>query len=121
MGISANIFPLSADIHGGEVEGYVIGSDVSVIVVDYREAGQGPNLHSHPYPETFVVLEGTAVFQVGDETVTAGADRVLVAPAGVPHRFENAGPGRLRQVDIHSADRLRTDWLETVSTQGSDS
>ncbi len=97
----------------GEVQGVEAGSDVSVIVVDYAEVGQGPSLHSHPYPETFVVLEGNAVFEVDGERIKAGPGAVLVAPAGVPHRFENAGPGRLLQVDIHSADRFQTDWLES--------
>jgi mannose-6-phosphate isomerase-like protein (cupin superfamily) len=34
-----------------------------------------------------------------------------VAPAGVPHRFVNSGPGRLVQVDIHENDHFVTEWL----------
>ena len=106
------VFAPSARRRAGEIEGYTIGSDISVIVVEYNVAGMGPKLHTHPYAETFVVLEGTARFEVGGERIDAVAGMVLVAPPGVPHRFENAGPGRLLQVDIHSGDRFVTEWLE---------
>jgi mannose-6-phosphate isomerase-like protein (cupin superfamily) len=36
---------------------------------------------------------------------------VVVAPAGVAHRFINSGDGRLRQVDIHESPRFDTEWL----------
>lgn len=106
------VFAPTAHRRAGEIEGQAIGSDVSVIVVEYTTAGMGPKLHTHPYAETFVVLEGSAVFEVGGERIDALAGMVLVAPADVPHRFENAGPGRLLQVDIHSSDRFITEWLE---------
>jgi quercetin dioxygenase-like cupin family protein len=31
--------------------------------------GKGPGLHVHPYPEVFLVQEGTATFRVGGEEV----------------------------------------------------
>jgi mannose-6-phosphate isomerase-like protein (cupin superfamily) len=40
------------------------------------------------------------------------AGEIVVAPAGVPHRFVNSGAGRLRQVDIHVHPRFETEWLE---------
>jgi mannose-6-phosphate isomerase-like protein (cupin superfamily) len=106
------VFAPSARRRAGEVEGQAIGSDVSVVVVEYTTAGMGPKLHTHPYTETFVVLEGTARFEVDGERIEAVAGMILVAPAGSPHRFENLGPGRLLQVDIHSSDRFITDWLD---------
>jgi mannose-6-phosphate isomerase-like protein (cupin superfamily) len=113
MTTPATMFEQHAATRGGEIQGHTIGSDVSVIVVEYTAAGMGPQLHTHPYAETFVVLEGRATFEVGGTRIDAVAGMVLVAPAGVPHRFENAGPGRLLQVDIHSSDRFVTEWLDT--------
>jgi mannose-6-phosphate isomerase-like protein (cupin superfamily) len=112
MSEPATIFAPTARRKAGEIEGYTFGSDVSVITVEYTVPEMGPRLHTHPYAETFVVLEGHAIFEVGGERIDAVAGMVLVAPPGVPHRFENAGPGRLLQVDIHSSDRFVTDWLE---------
>jgi mannose-6-phosphate isomerase-like protein (cupin superfamily) len=54
-----------------------------------------------------VTLEGEATFTVGDDTIEVGAGQIVVAPAGMPHKFVNSGPGPLRQVDIHPSGRIR--------------
>jgi mannose-6-phosphate isomerase-like protein (cupin superfamily) len=74
--------------------------------------GSGPKLHRHPYEEVFVVQESTATFTAGDEEIEAKGGQVVVAPAGVAHKFVNSGAGRLRQVDIHASERFVTEWLE---------
>jgi len=40
-------------------EGATYGTDISFFAVD-NEPGQGPGLHVHPYPETWVVHSGRA-------------------------------------------------------------
>jgi len=94
-----------------EFEGFSFGSGVSFIMVD-SQPGSGPALHRHPYSETFLVIEGNVLFQVGDEEVRASGGSVVVVPRNVPHRFVNIGPGRLFQVDIHSSERFVTEWLD---------
>jgi mannose-6-phosphate isomerase-like protein (cupin superfamily) len=64
-------------------------------------------LHKHPYEEIFVTLEGEATFTVGDATIEVSAGQIVVAPAGVPHKFVNSGSGPLRQVDIHPSGRIQ--------------
>ena len=95
---------------GFEAQGQEIGAGISVIAVD-SQPGDGPALHRHAYTEVFVVLEGQATFTFGDEERVVAAGGVAVAPAGVPHRFVNSGPGRLVQVDIHENDHFVTEWL----------
>ncbi|MDQ3794023.1 MAG: cupin domain-containing protein [Actinomycetota bacterium] len=88
-------------------EGYHYGGvDVSFFLVD-SPPGSGAGLHKHPYEEVFVMLEGEATFTVGDATIEASAGQVVVAPAGVPHKFVNSGTGPLRQVDIHPSGRIQ--------------
>ena len=88
-------------------EGYHHGDvDVSFFLVDSPPGG-GAVLHTHPYEEVFVTLEGEATFTVGDATIEVGAGQIVVAPAGVPHKFVNSGSGPLRQVDIHPSGRIR--------------
>ena len=111
MTVPATIFQHTASRRAGEIEGRAFGSDVSVIVVDHQAIGEGPSLHSHPYQETFVVLEGTALFEIDGEHITVQEGEVVAVPAGSAHRFENSGPGRLLQVDIHSSDSFSTEWL----------
>lgn len=87
------------------------GVDISFFLVDV-DPGDGPALHAHPYPEVFVVQDGEATFTVGDERHQVGAGHVVVAPAGVPHRFVNAGTSSLRTVNIHPVSRMVTEWIE---------
>jgi hypothetical protein len=55
---------------------------------------------------------GRATFTVGEETIDVTGGQIVVAPAGVPHKFINPGTGPLRQIDIHANDRFVTVWLE---------
>jgi mannose-6-phosphate isomerase-like protein (cupin superfamily) len=81
------------------------GVDVSFFATDHAPGG-GPGLHKHPYAEVFVVQEGEATFTVNEERVHVAAGNVVVVPADTPHRFENTGDGRLRQVAIHVSGEL---------------
>jgi mannose-6-phosphate isomerase-like protein (cupin superfamily) len=88
-------------------EGYRYGDvGVSFFLVDSPPGG-GAVLHTHPYEEVFVTLEGNATFTVGDDTIEVGAGQIVVAPAGVPHKFVNSGSGPLKQVDIHPSGRIQ--------------
>jgi mannose-6-phosphate isomerase-like protein (cupin superfamily) len=95
-----------------ELEGYLHGDVPASLIFFDGEPGSGPRLHRHPYAEIFVVQEGQATFVVGDAVIEAGGGQILVAPAGVPHKFTNTGSGRLRQLDIHLSGRFETEWLE---------
>ena len=93
--------------NGNKFEGYRYGDvNVSFFLVD-TPPGTGPVLHTHPYEEIFVVQEGEATYTVGDAKIEVSAGQIVVAPAGVPHRFVNSGSGPLRQVDIHPSERIR--------------
>jgi mannose-6-phosphate isomerase-like protein (cupin superfamily) len=53
--------------------------------------------HIHPkQEERFEVLSGTLGLKVGDEEIVAGPGDTLTIPAGVPHRFWNAGGDEAR-------------------------
>ena len=93
--------------NGTRFEGYRYGDvNVSFFLVD-TPPDSGPVLHTHPYEEIFVVQEGEATYTIGDAKIEVSAGQIVVAPAGVPHRFVNSGTGPLRQVDIHPSERIR--------------
>ena len=103
--VDKNELPYGTIAH--KFEGHRYGDvNVSFFLVDSPPGG-GPVLHSHPYEEIFVTLEGNATFTVGDDTIEVSAGQIVVAPAGVPHKFVNSGSGPLRQVDIHPSGRIR--------------
>jgi mannose-6-phosphate isomerase-like protein (cupin superfamily) len=108
--IISEALPYRGNSH--ELEGYLhAGAGVSVIFFA-GPPGSGPHPHRHPYAEVFIVQEGRATFTVGEETIDVTGGQIVVAPAGVPHKFVNSGPGPLRQIDIHANDRFVTVWLE---------
>ena len=72
--------------------------------------GRGPALHTHPYEELLIVLEGRARL-IGGQEREVGAGDVVIIPAGEPHGFVNVGEGPLRQVDIHVSPDFATEWL----------
>lgn len=88
-------------------EGYRFGDVNASFFLVESPPGAGAVLHTHPYEEIFVTLEGEATFTVGDATIEVSAGQIVVAPAGVPHKFVNSGSGPLRQVDIHPSGRIQ--------------
>lgn len=93
------------------IEGVEHGATISLIL-DRSNPGQGPRLHRHPYDETWLVIDGTVIFQAGNETRTAGPGDVVIVPANTSHRFTNEGPGRSRLVCIHANPTVIGEWLE---------
>jgi mannose-6-phosphate isomerase-like protein (cupin superfamily) len=91
-------------------EGHKHDANVSFFV-NHPAPGSGPRLHRHPYEEVFIVQAGEATFTVGEQTIDAGAGDILVAPAGVPHKFVVRSEG-YRSVNIHPVARMETEWLE---------
>ena len=96
----------------GSWEGGDVGGSVCPASSSTRRPGEGPDPHTHPYPETFIVLEGSGRFRYGDGFVEADAGEIVVVPPNTAHGFKGLGPGRLRMVTIHTAPAMETTWLE---------
>lgn len=102
----------------GRFEGSTLGTDVTVLFFESEKIGSGPPLHTHPYDEVFIVRQGRARFTLCDEKVDADAGMILLAPKGMPHKFENLGPGRLETTDIHlSAKFIQTEVTDPDGTE----
>ncbi len=104
-----------------EFEGRQFGSGVALIFVNTDEPGVGPDLHQHPYSETFLIRSGRALFTVGGEQMIGVAGQIIVVPAFTPHKFEVIGPEHVDMIDIHANDTFITEWLEGLraNPQGS--
>ena len=74
-------------------------ASVSFFLV-HNQPGQGPQLHQHPYDETFIILEGRVLVRVGDETVEGGPGDIVIGPPDTPHGFTNLGP-EMRPAGVH--------------------
>lgn len=98
---------------GGTVkfEGEPYGSGISFFLV-YNEPGAGPDLHKHPYSETWIVRAGAARFTADGQDLEAGPGDIVVVGVETPHKFKNIGDRRLDMVCIHSAPRMVQEDLE---------
>ena len=92
-------------------EGEAYGSGVSCFLVNYVP-GDGPDLHKHPYSETWIVRAGKGRLTVDGEDIEAGPGDIVVAGPETPHKFKNIGAGRLEVICIHASPRIIQEWLE---------
>lgn len=98
---------------GGTItfEGEPHGSGVSFFLVN-GEFGAGPDLHRHPYSETWIVRGGRGRFTADGDEVEAGPGDILVVGPETPHKFKSVGPGRLDVICIHASPRMIQEDLE---------
>jgi mannose-6-phosphate isomerase-like protein (cupin superfamily) len=98
---------------GGTItfEGEPYGSGVSFFLVN-NEPGNGPDLHKHPYSETWIVRSGRGLFTADGAEIEAGPGDILVVGPETPHKFKNVGTDRLEVVCIHASPRMIQEALE---------
>lgn len=86
-------------------------TDVAFIILD-TASGQGPRLHTHPYKEVFIVLEGAAMFTVDKKETLVTGGNIVIVPSDTPHKFISIGKTKLKQIGIHLNKKNITNWLE---------
>jgi mannose-6-phosphate isomerase-like protein (cupin superfamily) len=88
----------TVDVFGVQVDILLTGEQTDGVYSTYRASmepgfGSPPHVH-HADDESFVVVEGTFEFLLGDHTVTLGEGATVFLPRHVPHCFRNVGPSR---------------------------
>lgn len=83
---------------------------ISIFIVRTPPGG-GVELHTHPYPETFVLLEGSGRWTAGDDVIDLEPDHILAVPEDTPHGFRNTGAQSLLVVSVHEAGMLDQTFL----------
>jgi mannose-6-phosphate isomerase-like protein (cupin superfamily) len=86
------------------------GVGVSMFIVR-TPPGSAVELHTHPYPETFLLLEGHGRWMAGDEIVELRPNQMLVVPPETAHGFRNVGEQPLLVVSVHEAKAVQQTWL----------
>ena len=86
------------------------GIDISMFIVRTPPGGS-VELHTHPYSETFVLLDGSGRWTAGETVVELEPDHVLVVPALTPHGFRNIGEKPLLVVSVHESGVLDQTFL----------
>jgi mannose-6-phosphate isomerase-like protein (cupin superfamily) len=93
------------------LEGKDFSSSVSIYFVK-NLPGEGPNLHRHPYGETWILQSGKALFTADGEEIEGGPGDVIAISPGTPHKFKNTGDERLDIICIHASPTFIQEELE---------
>lgn len=100
---TASSYPeaLQSSVHwkiliGGETPS-IPSQDVLMGILDLEPGGYYP-LHSHPSPEIYFILSGTAEWTVGSETFVATPGTAIHHAPDVPHRMVNHGTEPLKTI-----------------------
>ena len=75
------------------------GGHTTIVEMTYPPDADTPLHVHHREDEAFWMLEGSARFQVGDETIEASAGDYLFGPRHIPHKF-TVGPDGCRMLFI---------------------
>jgi quercetin dioxygenase-like cupin family protein len=67
------------------------------------DPGAALDFHYHDCPESVLVLEGRARFELEDGSHPMEAGDATFVPAGVPHRFVNTGDDRMRLFFVYGS------------------
>ena len=86
------------------------GIDISMFIVR-TPPGRAVELHTHPYSETFLLLEGHGRWTAGEDVVELEPEEMLVVPAQTPHGFRNIGDVPLLVVSVHESGVLEQTFL----------
>ena len=86
------------------------GVGVSMFIVRTPPGGF-VELHVHPYPETFLLLEGHGRWTAGDDVVELEPNQMIVVPPETPHGFRNVGEEPLLVVSVHEAPEVEQTFL----------
>ncbi len=60
------------------------------------ESGQALKLHITPVDAFFYILEGQGTVEIGGESQVVNAGKLIVSPAGIPHRLFNSSADTFR-------------------------
>jgi len=86
-------------------QGEHVGSGVSMFIVRTPPGGF-VELHTHPYPETFLLLQGRGRWTAGEEARELHPEQMLVVPPETLHGFRNIGEEPLLVVSVHEAPAI---------------
>ena len=75
------------------------GGQMTILEITERPNGKGPLHVHHTEDEGFWILEGSATFEVGDQTIEARAGDYVFGPRDIPHRY-STGPDGCRMLFI---------------------
>jgi quercetin dioxygenase-like cupin family protein len=112
-------YPPALDIVGEHVTVLASGEATEGYEVFLQRGpeGSGPPPHSHPWDESFFVINGQIEFGIGAESTTASPGTLVHLPAGTVHwfRFGRGGAEMISMTSRLGASTMFTDMAREVA------
>jgi mannose-6-phosphate isomerase-like protein (cupin superfamily) len=97
------------DIPGESARGGVyrrgFGTDQVLLVMHDLDPDMDLSPHRHEFDQIAVIVEGEAIYHVGDRDNVVGPGSVLLIPAGVEHYIEPTGSTPVKNLDVFAPCR----------------
>ena len=97
------------DIPGETARGGVhrrgFGTDKVLLVMHDLAPDMDLSPHSHEFDQIAVIVEGEAIYHVGDRDNRVGPGSVLLIPAGVEHYIEPTSSTPVKNLDVFAPCR----------------
>jgi quercetin dioxygenase-like cupin family protein len=77
-------------------------------------------LHVHSFEESFYLLEGSVILQIGDRACTLGPGHFGLIPTGAKHAWRNASGGRVRWLEMQAPQPRPIDYGRDTFFVGGD-
>ena len=105
-------------VHGGWLSFLAVGGQTNgayALIETANEPSTGVCLHVHEREdETWFILEGEYVFQVGSQTISAHAGDYLFGPRSVPHSYANRSASVARALIMVTPAGFEGFWRESA-------
>jgi quercetin dioxygenase-like cupin family protein len=105
-------------VRGGWISFLAVGEQTGgayAVIETANDPSTGVRLHVHEREdETWFVIEGEYVFQVGDQTFHARAGDYVFGPRGVPHRYANRSASLSRALIMVTPAGFEGFWRESA-------
>ncbi len=88
------------------------GGQMTILEITERANGAGPLHVHHTEDEGFWILEGSATFEIGDQTIEASVGDYVFGPRDIPHRY-TTGPDGCRMLFIFTPGGFEELWRAT--------
>jgi quercetin dioxygenase-like cupin family protein len=76
-----------------------------MLVMNVLEPGMDTNPHVHSFEQVAFIMQGRAIYHVGDQHEEVGPGSVFAIPAGVRHYIEPIGDEPVYNLDVFAPPR----------------
>src|SRR5215813_2469471 len=105
-------------VHGGWLSFLAVGDQTNgayALIETANDPSTGVRLHVHEREdETWFILEGEYVFQVGTQTISAHAGDYVFGPRKVPHSYANRSASVARALIMVTPAGFEGFWRESA-------